>query len=147
MTKRKYYIVEENALPPIIAKVVLVQQLLQDNPELTISKAVSQVGISRSVYYKYQNKVQPFSQQEPHQTVTLSMNLIDHPGVLSDVLKVLALFHLNLLTINQSIPINGLAYITVTLEILQNSTKDLDSVILQLQNHPKIKTVAILARG
>ncbi|AMC93251.1 hypothetical protein AOC36_04470 [Erysipelothrix larvae] len=142
--RQKYYIIQKKALPSSILKVLEAQELLDNGVVKSISEATERVGISRSVFYKYQHAVKPFYKDEAQRTVTIGLNLLDSPGILSDVLGILATFNFNLLTINQTIPINGIANVTLTLETL-NNTKDLEQLIQILEEHQSIKSVRILA--
>ncbi len=112
----KYFIVEATAMPEIFLKVAQAKQLLETGEEATINGAARAVGISRSAYYKYKDSVQPFHDMLNGRIVTLQMTVRDEPGVLSSVLNSLATTGANILTINQSIPTNGCAAVTITAE-------------------------------
>lgn len=115
--RTEYYLVEAKALPEVMLKVVDVQQLIKSGKVEKIQDAVDQIGISRSVYYKYRDAISPFYNTIKGRTVTFSLNLDDNPGVLSHLLQLLADFQVNVLTINQSIPLNNLANVTITVEL------------------------------
>ncbi len=112
----KYFIVEAAAMPEIFLKVAQAKQLLETGQETTVNGASKAVGISRSAYYKYKDCVQPFHDMLNGRIVTLQMTVRDEPGVLSGVLNALAGTGANILTINQSIPSNGCAAVTITAE-------------------------------
>ena len=99
----KYYIVAANALPEIFVKVAE-------------AKRMKQVGISRSAFYKYKDAVQPFNDMKAEHIITFYCMLKDNTGVLSSVLSVFATSGANILTINQSIPTNGCAAVTISAE-------------------------------
>ena len=84
--------------------------------ENTVNGAARAVGISRSAYYKYKDSVRPFHDMLHGRIVTMQMLLRDQPGALSGVLNVLAGTGINILTINQNIPVNGCAVVTMTAE-------------------------------
>lgn len=112
----KYFIVEADAMPEIFRKVAQAKRLLETGEETTINGAARTVGISRSAYYKYKDTVRPFQDMLHGRIVTFQILLKDEPGVLSGVLNVFGGSGGNILTINQSIPANGCAVVTVSAE-------------------------------
>ena len=114
--KTKYYIVAAEALPEIFIKVAEAKQRMQTGEAGTVGEATRQVGISRSAFYKYKDAVQPFNNMKAGHTITFYTMLKDNPGVLSNVLSIFAGSGANILTINQSIPTNGCAAVTISAE-------------------------------
>lgn len=141
----KYYIVEAHVLPEIAVKVLKAKELLDEGRVKFVSDAVKAVGVSRSAYYKYHDSIRPFFEYQEHQTVTLGLSLVDNPGVLGRVLKWLAQFELNVLTINQTIPINRVANVTITFETLGSSVS-IDEIIGSFDACEDIIEVNLLAR-
>ena len=115
----RYYVVKKKAVPEVLLKVVEAKRLLESEKVATIQDAVDAVGISRSSFYKYKDDIFPFHDNSQGRTITLSLQIEDEPGLLSDVLKVIAQFGANILTIHQSIPINGIASLSVSVQVLQ----------------------------
>ena len=114
--EKKYYLVDAELLPEIFLKVVTAQTLLETGEAGTVAQAVQSVGISRSAFYKYKDAVSPFRDFSSRHIVTFHVLLRDKPGALSAVLSVFANSAANILTINQSIPINGAAVVTISAE-------------------------------
>lgn len=114
--KTKFYIVAAEALPEIFIKVAEAKRMLQSGEVDTVGAATRMVGISRSAFYKYKDAVRPFNDMLHGRIVTFQVLLKDEPGVLSGALNVLAGTGVNILTINQSIPSNGCAVVTMTAE-------------------------------
>ena len=117
----KYYIVAANALPEIFVKVAEAKRMMQTGEADTVGAATKQVGISRSAFYKYKDAVQPFNDMKAEHIITFYCMLKDNTGVLSSVLSVFAtsganILTINILTINQSIPTNGCAAVTISAE-------------------------------
>lgn len=112
----KYFIVEADAMPEVFRKVAQAKRLLETGEESTVNGAARTVGISRSAYYKYKDTVRPFQDMLHGRIVTFQILLKDEPGVLSGVLNVFGGSGGNILTINQTIPSNGCAVVTVTAE-------------------------------
>ena len=101
----KYYVVRQKAIPEVLLKVVEAKRLLESEKVLTVQEAVDAVGISRSSFYKYKDDIFQFHDNSQGTTFTLTFQMDDEPGILSDVLKIIAEYHANILTIHQSIPI------------------------------------------
>ena len=111
-----YYIVEADALPEIFRKVVEARRLMDTGEVETVNQAVQATGISRSAFYKYKDAVRPFQDMLHGRIVTFQLLLKDEPGLLSRVLNIFAGSGANILTINQGIPSNGCAVVTVNAE-------------------------------
>ena len=114
-------------MPEIYRKVAQAKSLLETGEETTVNAASRAVGISRSAFYKYKDAVRPFHDMLQGRIVTMQMLLRDEPGALSGVLNTLAGTGVNVLTINQNLPVNGCAVVTVTAETsrLEGSMEDL----------------------
>ncbi len=114
--KTKFYLVAADALPEIFLKVAEAKRMLYAGEVSTAGEAARQVGISRSAFYKYRDSVQPFNDMKTGRIITFYALLKDNPGVLSNVLSIFAGSGANILTINQSIPTNGCAAVTISAE-------------------------------
>ena len=141
----KYFVVKQKAIPEVLLKVVEAKPLLESEKVLTIQEAVDAVGISRSSFYKYKDDIFPFHDNSQGTTITLTFQMDDEPGILSDVLKIIAEYRANILTIHQSIPINGIASLTLSIQVLQ-TTGDISRMIEQLEGQPSVHHVKILAK-
>ena len=141
----KYFVVKQKAIPEVLLKVVEAKRLLESEKVLTIQEAVDAVGISRSSFYKYKDDIFPFHDYSQGTTITLSFQMDDEPGILSDVLKIIAEYRANILTIHQSIPIYGIASLTLSIQVLQ-TTGDISRMIEQLEGQPSVHHVKILAK-
>ena len=136
--KPQYYIVEASALPEVFLKVAEAKRLLSTGEAVTVNDATRLTGISRSAFYKYKDSIQPISNMKVGNIITFYTMLKDNPGVLSDVLSIFAGSGANILTINQSIPSNGCASVTISaettdmvlsLEDLMEKVCDVDGVV------------------
>ena len=141
---KNYYIVDKTVLPEIFLKVMEVKNLLESKKEKTVQNAVNKVGISRSAFYKYRDAVHPLYENSRGKTVTVSMNLDHTPGLLSSVLNSVAGEGANILTINQTIPINGIANVTLCIETneMQGEFSRLVNRIEGLQGVQSLKIIA-----
>lgn len=115
----KYYIIEAAALPEVFLKVAEAKRLLDTGEVSTVNEATKRTGISRSAFYKYRDAILPFHNLMTGRIVTFQLMLHDEPGILSAILACFARWEANILTINQTIPTNGCALVTVTAETAQ----------------------------
>ncbi len=113
---RRFYIVSEDILPEAVVKTAQVKEILAKGKADTINQAVDLVGISRSAFYKYRDGIFPFYQERKEKIVTINMILDHRSGVLSGVINAIASFNGNILTINQGLPLQGMANVTVSIE-------------------------------
>ena len=114
--KPKYYLVEASMLPEIFLKVMEAKELLETGEAATVAEATAAVGISRSTFYKYKDSISQFQDMKRGHIITFHIMLRDRMGVLSSVLSIFADSGANILTINQSIPANGTASVTISAE-------------------------------
>lgn len=140
-----YYVVKKGALPEVLLKVVEANRLIDTQKAASVQEAVDMVGISRSSYYRYKDDIFPFHDSAQGTTLTLSCQMNDEPGLLSDVLKVVAEFKANILTIHQSIPINGIASLSLSIQILA-ATGDVSEMIQEMEKKNGVHSVKVLAR-
>ncbi len=112
----RYYLVSAEALPEIFLKVAEAKRLLRSGEVRTAGDAARAVGISRSAFYKYRDAVRPFNDMKTGRIITFYAMLKNNPGALSNVLSIFADSGANILTINQSIPTNGCAAVTISAE-------------------------------
>ena len=143
--KKKYYVVTERAVPEVLQKVVEAKKLLDSGRVLTVQEAAEQTGISRSSFYKYKDDIFPFHEQAKGKTITFFIQMDDEPGILSNVLKSVAEFHGNILTIHQSIPISGVATLTLSVDILPGAG-DAEAMVENIEQTEGIHYLKILGR-
>ena len=116
MGKNNFYLVSAEALPEVFLKVAEAKRMLQVGEATTVGEAARRVNISRSAFYKYKDAVQPFQDMKAGHIMTFYAILKDNPGVLSHFLSIFANSGANILTINQTIPTNGCAAVTISAE-------------------------------
>ena len=142
--KTKYYVIKEKAVPEVLLKVIEAKRLM-DMQELTVQQATEKAGISRSSFYKYKDDILPFHDNAKGKTITFMIQMDDETGLLSDVLHIVADYHANILTIHQSIPINGIASLTLSVEIL-STTGDVSAMMQDIEVQRGVQYIKILAR-
>ena len=143
--KNKYFLVRDKAVPEGLLKVVEAKRLLETRKVLTVQDAVDQVGISRSSFYKYQDDILEFHDTTQGTTITLTVQMDDEPGLLSEVLKTVADYGANILTIHQSIPVNGSASLSLSVQVLQ-TTGDVAEMLTAMEEKNGVHYVKVLAR-
>ena len=143
--KKKYFVVRERAVPEVLLKVVQAKKLLESEKVRTVQEAAEQIGISRSSFYKYKDDIFPFHEETRGKTITFIIQMDDEPGILSVVLQTIAHFHGNILTIHQSIPINGIATLTLSVDILPGEG-DAEAMIEEIESQEGIHYLKILGR-
>ncbi len=143
MEQRKLVIADLSVLPPVYHKVLKVKEILESGEAETVNEAADMADVSRSAYYKYKDYVFPFNQMQG--ILTLLIAVIDIKGVLSDMLAFMSDAGCNILTINQNVPVNGVANITVTVQT-ENMRLSTDRLITGLQCVRGVRKVNILAK-
>ena len=112
----KYYIVEASALPEVFVKVAETKRILSTGEASTVNEATKITGISRSAFYKYRDAVLPFQSLMTGRLITFQFRLMDEPGALNAILSLFAQYQANLMTVNSTIPTNGVALVTISAE-------------------------------
>ena len=143
--ENSYFVVKKKAVPEVLLKVVEAKRLVETQKVMTIQDAVDEVGISRSSFYKYKDDIFQFHDSSKGTTVTLAFQMDDEPGLLSDVLKLVSEYGANILTIHQSIPINGVASLSLSIQILQN-TGNISDMLDAMEQQKGVHGVKILGR-
>lgn len=140
-----FYLVGQEVLPEIFTGVIEAKHLLKTGRAATINEAVKMAGISRSAFYKYRDWIFPFSEGSRGKIITLSLVLEDVPGILSRILNMIANANGNVLTINQNIPIHGVAYVTISIDT--NDMDDGEGTLVQaIRNSGGVQKIEILAQ-
>ena len=143
--KSRYFVVKQKAVPEVLLKVVEAKKMLETERALTVQEAADKVGISRSSFYKYTDDIFPFYDNTKGKTITLVVQMDDVQGLLSDLLHVVADYKANILTIHQSIPVNGVATLTLSVEVRED-TGNVSSMLEELEELKGIHYVKILSR-
>ncbi|MCD8148074.1 MAG: ACT domain-containing protein [Clostridiales bacterium] len=143
--KNKYFVLKQKAVPEVLLKVVEAKRLLDSGKAVSVQEAADIAGISRSSFYKYKDDIFPFHDNSKGRTITMVVQLDDEPGLLSLILKIVADFHANILTIHQSIPVNGVASLTLSVEVLSD-TGDVSQMAGTIEEQQGVHYLKILAR-
>jgi len=144
MSLPKLFIVDAELLPEVFLKVSQAKEYLQTGECATIGAATAKAGISRSAFYKYKNAIMPFREMKRGQVITMSIITRDKPGVLSSVLAIFASIGANILTINQSIPTNGVGMVTLSITT-EDMNLSLDQLFSRLEALPDVVRFELLA--
>ena len=144
MKEKKFYLVEEDAVPEIFMKVLEAKRLLATGKARNASEASEMAQLSRSAFYKYKDSVIPFRDMMQGRIFTFHTVLLDKQGVLSSVLGLFASVGANILTINQSIPSDGVAFVTISAK-LDNADITPDELIMRVRNAVGVVSAELLA--
>ena len=145
MRKEKIYVVSERALPEVLLQVVEAKKLLEAKKVTTVGEAAEAVGISRSSFYKYKDEINFFYEDAKGKTISFLLEMEDRQGLLSEVLKEVAIHGVNILTIHQSIPVNGLASLSMSLQVSDGFT-DVTEMVESIEAIDGIRRMKLLAR-
>ena len=145
MEKKALFVLREKAVPEVLLKVAQAKQLLDSGRAASVAEAVQTVGISRSSFYKYKDDIFPYHENARGKTITIVIQLDDEPGLLSVVLKKIAEFHANILTIHQSIPVNGIASLSLSIDVFP-ATGNVENMKDSIESLRGIHYAKIIAR-
>jgi chorismate mutase len=140
----KFYVVSSDILPEVLEQVIQARVLLQSGQAKRISEAVKMVGISRGTYYKYKDAVFSFSADQSNRKAIISMILRNEKGALSKVLSLISAKQVNIMAINQTIPINGIASVTLTLDISELEIS-IQALLTLVQTMPMVDKADLVA--
>lgn len=143
--KTSFFVLREKAVPEVLLKVVEAKRLLDSGKGESVQDATEAVGISRSSFYKYKDDIFPYHENQKGKTITMVIQLDDEPGLLSIVLKTIADFHANILTIHQSIPVNGIASLSLSIDVFP-TTGNVEDMKNSIESVQGIHYAKILAR-
>jgi chorismate mutase len=145
MKEPVYFIVDSSVLPEVFSKVIEVKALLRTGKAKTINSAVKMAGISRSAYYKYKDFVFPLFEANKTKLITITLLLEHIPGVLSTVLDAIASANGSILTINQNIPVNEVAMVSISFET-GKMNKDVDKLLTDIKAVPGVSELNVISR-
>lgn len=143
---KKFYLVREDVLPEAMKKTLEVKEMLERGKAMSVWEAVGRANLSRSAFYKYRDTVFPFSTIKKERLITLFFYLEDRSGTLSNLLQVVALSGCNVLTIHQTIPLQGRANVTMSLNT-SNVHMEIDELLAELQKLEFVEKVEVLGSG
>ncbi|MCD8049604.1 MAG: ACT domain-containing protein [Clostridia bacterium] len=136
-------LVDASVVPDVFKKVLTAKQLLESGEVKTINEAVEKTNISRSAYYKYKDHVFDFNQM--HGVLTLMAVVVDMKGILSEILRIISSVNCSVLTINQSVPTDGVASVSITIKT-DAMAVGVDRLITELNKISGVRSVKIVAK-
>lgn len=141
-----FFLVKEDILPTAIKKTIKVNEMLKRGDAATINEAIASTGLSRSAYYKYKDSVFPFYEASLNKIVSISFMLDHKKGVLSKVLNIISSDSANILTINQGLPLQGMANVTLSIET-ENMSIDLEALLDKLRVVEGVRRLEIVGQA
>ncbi|HHX74200.1 MAG TPA: ACT domain-containing protein [Firmicutes bacterium] len=146
MPQDKFYLVQENVLPQVLKKTAKAKELLKSGSARTVNEAVARVGISRGAFYKYRDYIIPFREASRGKILTVALILEHRAGVLSAVLNTIAQASGSILTINQNIPLQGVANASISFET-DNLTVDVHVLLATLAGIAGVRKLEIIGQS
>lgn len=142
--KSSFIVVDSCVLPDIYEKVLLVKKLIASGKEKSSASACKAVGISRSAFYKYKDYVYSYEEKLTQRIISISTVLHDEPGILAGFISHLHSLDANILTVNQSIPVDGVASVTISLRLRENSQDimGLKNILSRLRGVVELKIIS-----
>lgn len=145
VSEQRYYLVREDVLTEAMQKTLEVKRLLQRD-RMSIMDAVNKTGLSRSAFYKYRDAVFPFHSIVKERILTVFLQLEDRSGTLATLLQSVAEAGCNILTIHQTIPIQGRANVTLSLDVTAMDM-ELDAFLQQLKKLDFVESADVVSSG
>ncbi len=146
VANQRYYLVREDVLTDAMQKTLEAKELLQAGKVASIWDAVKQVDLSRSAFYKYRDAVFPFHSIVQERILTVFIQLLDRQGALAKLLEIVSEAHCNVLTIHQTIPIQGRANVTLSLDVT-TMTLELDELVRYLKQYDFVESAEVISSG
>lgn len=143
--KTKLYVLKDKAVPDVLLRVMEAKKLLDSGKCPSVQEATERVGISRSSFYKYKDDIFPYHENGHGKTINMVIQMEDEQGLLSQVLSAIAANGANILTIHQSVPINGLASLSISADV-PTENMDLTHMVEMIEAIDGILYAKILAR-
>ncbi|HSJ36942.1 MAG TPA: ACT domain-containing protein [Planococcus sp. (in: firmicutes)] len=145
ISEQRYFLVREDVLTEAMQKTLQVKKMLQRD-KISILEAVEQTGLSRSAFYKYRDAVFPFHSIVKERILTVFLQLEDRTGTLATLLRTVAESRCNILTIHQTIPIQGRANVTLSLDVT-GMDQELDVFLQQLKKLDFVESADVVSSG
>ena len=143
---REFFIVDKRILPNSIQNVIKVNEIVQKEG-ISKYEAIRRVGISRSTYYKYKDFIKPFFESGKDTVFNINLALHDEPGTLSKIIDVIAESGVNILTITQNIPIDGIARITLALRTTSDAMRSIETMSERITEQPGVSEIRIIGNN
>lgn len=140
MKESTYLLVDKKVLPQVFSKVVEAKQYLINSEASSTSEAARMAGISRSVFYKYKDAVYPYNNKVTDRIITIQVVLYDKPGVLMALISGFYSVGANILTINQNIPVNGRALVSISARV-DNMVGTIEDFLIMLKQISGVQTI------
>jgi chorismate mutase len=144
--EKKYYMIKEDILPESILKTAIAKEMLARGDAEDIQDAVNKLKMARSTYYKYKNGIISFFNADNLEIINISLLLEHMSGILSGVINCIASFNGNILTINQNLPLHGVAYVTLSISV-EEMTISADGLINRLGELKGVRSVEVIGKS
>ena len=142
----KLYVVSKEALSEVLKKTIYAKELLETKKVANTTEAIKKAGISRGAFYKYKDLIMPFYDMQSEKKITFLMVLEDVKGVLSKILNIMAKYNVNVITINQNVPIDKVANVTITVDTFETKIKA-EELVKKISGVEGVKKIDIISSG
>lgn len=137
------FLVSAQVLPSVFERVVEAKHLLAVGKVKNLSEAAKASGISRSALYKYKDHVFTYNQNIDQSVITINVYLEDRPGVLSGLINHFSRERANILTVNQNIPADGVAPVSISARLgTDTRAEELLEQLRRLEGVVEVKMVS-----
>jgi len=140
---KQFYLVREDVLPEAMKKTLDAKLLIERGKAESVADAVQAVDLSRSAFYKYRDTVFPFQTVVKQRIISLFFHIEDRSGTLSHLLSTVASSGCNVLTIHQTIPLQGRANVTLSLDTASMNV-ELNEMLRRLKSLEFVDKVDVL---
>lgn len=141
-SKKEFYIVDKRILSKSIQSVIKVNEII-NKTKISKYEAIKKVGISRSTYYKYKDYIKPFYESGKEKIYSIHLTITDRPGMLADVLEVIAKLKFNILTVVQNMPIDGDAKSTILIKTTESISKKIETLLEKIRKVEGVKDIRV----
>ncbi len=142
---QRFFIVNASILPEAIVKTANAKEILARGEVSTIHEAVARVNLSRSAFYKYKDGIFPFHNADKEQIGTIALILEHKAGVLSRILNTIASVQGNILTINQNLPLQGVANVSISIQTA-DMLMSLEELLSKIEGINGVKKVEVVGQ-
>jgi len=116
-------LVDAGILPEVYRKVLTAKKYLATGKAASVKEAAQLAGISRSAYYKYKDAIFEYGTSASDEVATVKARLQDRGGGGPPLFRAAPSVGGNVLSVNQSLPQDGAADVTVTVRIADLSVE------------------------
>ena len=143
--EKSFLLISTDMCPEVFLKTVEAKKRIALYSGKSTTEILREVGVGKSAFYKYRDKVFSYDKLDHKQVVTLYFVVEDFSGILASIVNKIAEAGGNILTINQNIPIGGLADVTIAIDT-ESMAKSLENLIADVCGVAGVRRAEVLKR-